>query len=702
MFLNNKATFILVVITCLSMHALAANEGFTYNSSVHIGFAPSTKFVAGSVGTVVITITGTNEDNGDGRVTLKCIKAPDNATPSDIIAYLPTGGDIPIEMPSIPGEYTYIAYISAHQNSDPTNHNAHEELSSNQVTVMIVTGSISVRAKKSHDFDDYAHSASVCAGGINSNAHIAEIQIVTDPPTSGVSGVPTIIGGNGFKIPSQLYVDGQTDSNGIIYGELISSDAIEDVSLNIADSNAIVHFDDNVQWNWQSNQQYITQQSTESITFIHHGEYVVGHTIYFNIDEIEVTNNNELQSSIDFEYISPLVYFFPTHNDTNNNGTTTTTLFTTDTNNVVEEYLSAIDNSIHVIDSSIGDELPLPCYPYHIEPVPGQIQVRSDPPINILSMPASLTQSFCGSSPGNGSYVFSNENLQFQFSFEDFDERKKVNVINWTQFNSNCLTGSYLVKIELDGAVFTDINKSSREYVQSNQTLNGQHFPIQIDNLPYGSNITIKITISDYTFIPTSWNLYGNATDCEDSQVVTEWHWIVKNPTSNTLPTNVSFIKQQPGNISAPAPDYPGINVWHQFGPDTNGPGDLNPNYKGITVLETYNTQPTSNILPCHILAKLIAAHPNWGNIQWTNYFVSSIPHRISTFEIGNDDVINDQHRGRFPLLAYLSPLGLKSNLFIDYFQHYEVPPNTVIGNYTIRRRFDGSGANAIYSIKKF
>jgi len=101
-------TMILVgVLSLLLPAAVASSRGFGLGTEVTLDFAPSCTFAMNSMGTAVVTIDGTLEPGGDGKVTIVGSGGPSGASIPSAVGYVTGGtGNIPIRMPNMSGTYS--------------------------------------------------------------------------------------------------------------------------------------------------------------------------------------------------------------------------------------------------------------------------------------------------------------------------------------------------------------------------------------------------------------------------------------------------------------------------------------------------------------------------------------------------------------------------------------------------------------------
>ena len=214
--------------------------------------------------------------------------------------------------------------------------------------VTCYTISLKVRPKKSDGSGDFSDVAYICAGGISSNAHIAEIKVTTTPAVTNVTIAVSLTGGSGINnTPALLTMNSTTTNNeGIITGILRSSNRVENATLSAGGIAVTVCFDSNIAWYWVPDCEYITTDNTQHITMLHHGEPVNGHELEFHVNYIEyctfVDDELSVVPSDDQGVIEDLTTFDPVS-------------YTTDADGKVDAELTANDSLLVYMEMSAED-----------------------------------------------------------------------------------------------------------------------------------------------------------------------------------------------------------------------------------------------------------------------------------------------------------------------------------------------------------
>lgn len=230
---------------------------------------------------------------------------------------------------------------------------------------VVGTPTIQVRAKKSSSPDSYGSSAAICAGGINSNAHTAEVLVTTDPATPNLPITVSMTGGDGVDVAAALDIGSTTDSSGQLSGTLISSDMLESVTLSVtiasisssaSSSPATVQFewDDYTgddAWVSETNSIIPGGTSSETVKLMHGDTPIDGHKLQFYIGAVEyidedgnvATITNDPNDPVDMSEWASFDNAQPT---TGSDGTATVTLSMADRDDVLSISLYYYDLTV--------------------------------------------------------------------------------------------------------------------------------------------------------------------------------------------------------------------------------------------------------------------------------------------------------------------------------------------------------------------
>jgi len=603
-------------------------------------------------------------------------------------------------------------------------------------TIIVYSVTLKVRPKKASNAGTFGSTASVCAGGINSNAHIAQVQVSTNPVAPGATIVTTKSGGAGAFTSSVLSIGSTADSNGKIDGELISSDKIQSASLTANGATATVSFDWNIDWtstSWDSNPDYIAPTSTETVHITHHGEPVNGHVVRFLVEEITyVDSSGDSITTFEPSEVSPYASFSPIDVTTNAGGMASSTLTTTTAVNVISEKLRLYDRS--VIEGVAGPSLdgtPVSSNPTRLAQLAGEYDFRSDGTMTVMFTPATATTVAEGTAPYTGAKVLPGQNMAFKLEIRDLDEYRATGGL-WKTFAApGNFLGGYEIELTLVNAKFTDLagtqNGGTKKVFDAvriftdPKLMSGRfglfNVGITVDSTWNGTApVLVNIKVTDRIKIPDNIVLSAGTNSNSLQDNTPPWTGSISWVKALATPDTVTPIWQEPGKgdgedgvgtLQNQTAFDSGIGVMNLCGPDTNGGANAAANYQGVTVNEVFGTR-TSNLLRSWLstgfLAGMAGAMPEtgaWGDAEWVSYFFAGTGSSNSTFVVSANDTFSDAHTGvifAFMFIQNINPhnilsaAGKAETIWVDLPQTYTTQDPTTyavkdLGQFRIRRQ---------------
>lgn len=570
---------------------------------------------------------------------------------------------------------------------------------------------IFVRAKRSGTADAWNSSTAVCAGGISSNAHTAEIEVRTVPPTPSYPIDASLNGGGGQSVAAQLNLGSTTDSDGKVHGTLISSDKVESATVVAGSSSVTIAFDWNVNPVWTLSPEPLGSTNSSSLTLTHHGEAVNGHSIQFLIDRAQIVNGEtgSVDDTNDATEISGVAHFDPDSAITDGGGDATTTLEITGDENryAVELGLIASDATVHDA-AEYHPNTQVNGHPHQTRLVAlADLGVQSsDPDIELFGQAPTLTTPMLGTSPMDGAKVQPGQLVTFKLACLDQDS---VTPTGQPKKISPLRTGAkYAVKIELTNAVFEDTGETVLDLAETQVTTVAGNHPtngkmasqISLDNVKIrvnsgwtgGPNNPVKVTVT--VTDKTDFSLAGFSGTVVDKPKSFPLKWT--KATAADYPDNQTEFKQETlANGS--------LRVFYRYGDDHNGVGNPAANYEGITVNEEFGDS-MSNLMADWLTAATRMTHPDWDDARWAKDLFADTGFNV-TFVIGPDDTTTDTHGANYSLLntarQKLKPDFQNNDLYCDQHQTFVCPPPaTILGRYVIRRRQNPSTNQS--SVTKF
>ena len=570
---------------------------------------------------------------------------------------------------------------------------------------------IFVRAKRSGTAEAWSSSTAVCAGGIVSNAHIAEIEIRTTPATPGYAITTSLIGGSGESTGATLTIGSSTGSDGKIRGELVSSDKVESATLIAGNSAAHASFDWNLDWtnaSWTSSPANLAATSTQSVTLVHHGEPVNGHHLRFVVSRLRYTDAETGDSVVtsDSSTIASILAFAPTDVTTDSAGSVSSQLDLNfqSTISPSEATLSCYDLSV-LDESAYNTEVALQQRPIKTKTATTarKSKFRKNGDVTILNNADSRTQVGGGTTPSNGAKVSPGQTVTLLINIEDPDEELVGK--EWKKFlalkefgetrtivlgltNATFVTGDPETKLVTAKWIADGRYSVGNILVKINQGWTGAQ----------GDPVIVDLNVGDQITIPPDWLAEGgNDFDLRDGLPVTDLQ--LKWTKASVFPKTQNFVKQahEGANGLLAADPMPGskettprLALWYLYDGDPAGQ-----NYAGVTVDEDFGDW-TGDIKLVDIKPGFAAEAGMMTDADVIPKFIkisgTSIGGTTTTFTISPDNYTVDTIRPKLPeaVGSTLVPASRNKKFLFSITQTFRCPPTAApIGKTIIKEWYD-------------
>ena len=576
----------------------------------------------------------------------------------------------------------------------------------------IIDADIKVRAKKRGTVqqDTYGSSASVCAGGVDSNAHIAEIEITTSPATQGMAIYPLISGGVGVNHPASLNMDAQTNSEGKIYGELISSDLIESVTLYVGTSGmATVSFDDNMEFDedsWTCDPEYLSTTNDLTLTLIHHGEPVVGHNIKFIVGEMYYMENEEEIYTDDLDFIDDYESFSPAEDETDSTGEAATTLSTSTELDITAVVIYAIDQSIFL--SNVSPNMALDPADMLVHPTYSKDEAGGILYLYQKSVPGTDNMIEDQVLPEDYSLVSTNHEFKFLYVYKDSDARKKELADPYTKWDPFADWIDYQVEIYLTNAIFPDINDDEKTVNLKNNPDNFIYVPgglIYYDVIKptNANNVKVFMHVNDRTTIPLdklkkdgNGNPIQTNDSLQDGELAVDPY--IEYEVSDLVPEWIKTSAQAPPNMGDEVRNDTPLILSYKVGTgDENNPPDPDTDLAGCTIKEEMTDYQFTTPLNKEWIRLELLADPALG---WGDKDIAVISEEIieaikkyaitSSFTVQPGNIFTDYNQGT--LMPFFNKVGENSptRVVLNMKHKYFAANDTLLDTYNLNFIFKG------------